>query len=87
MNGDGSGDGVASSSRYGNKDGDGEINEDGIGEGEGEAMKRKKPHKNCKRDVGIGGGRVVWRDKTKCKQESIGSVAAYPDNLENGKEA
>ena len=40
-------------------------------------MKRKKPHKKCKRDVGYGGGRLVWRDKTKCKQESVGSVASY----------
>ena len=79
MNGDGSGDGVASSSRYGNGNRDGEINEDGIGEGERVAMKRKKPHKNCKRHVENGGGRLVWRDKKKCKQESVGSVASYPE--------
>ena len=53
---DGSGDGNESSSGDGNgdEDGNGDGNEDGIGEGGGEAMKRKKPHKSCRRHVGHG---------------------------------
>ena len=51
-NGDGSGDGNESSSGDGNEDedGNGDRNEDGIGECGGEAKKRKKPHKNYRRD-------------------------------------
>ena len=63
-NGDGSEDGNESSSGDGNgdEDGNGDGNEDGVGEGGGEAKKRKKPHKNCRRDVGTG-GRLWWKEK------------------------
>ena len=51
-NGNGSGDVNESSSGDGNRDddGSGNGNEDGIGEPGREAKKRKKPHKNCRRD-------------------------------------
>ena len=54
-NGDGSGDGNESSSEDGNggEDGYGDGNEDGIGEGGGDTKKRKKPHKNCRRDQAL----------------------------------
>ena len=58
---------------------------DRIGEGGGEAKKRKKPHKSCRRDVGNGGD--MGGNRTKRRQESVGSVAADPDSLENNKEA
>ena len=47
----GVGGGNESSSGDGNGDEDG--NEDVIGEGGGEAKKRKKPHKNCRRDQAL----------------------------------
>ena len=52
---------------------------DRVGEGGGEAKKRKKPHNSCGRDVGNGGD-LGGNRKTR-RQESIGSVAADPDNL------
>ena len=68
----------------GDGDGDGKEVRTGSIEGGSEAKKRKKPHKNCKRDVGnrgnLGGERRI------CREENVGSVAAYPDNLENSKE-
>ena len=36
----------------GKEDGNGDGNKYGIWAGGGEAKKRKKPHKNCRRDVG-----------------------------------
>ena len=58
---DGSGDGNESSSGDGNgdedgngngdEDGNGNGNGDRIGKGKGEVKKRKKPHKNCRRDL------------------------------------
>ena len=53
------------------------IREDG-----GEAKRLNNPHKSCRRDVGNGGGNMK-----KCRQESVGSVAADPDNLDNSMEA
>ena len=86
-NGDGTGNGSESGSedRNGNGNGDGERNEGGIGKGGGEAKKRKKPHKSCKRYLGNGG--TLSGERKKRRQESVGSVAAFPDNLENSKEA
>ena len=54
-NENGSGDGNESCSGDGNgdEDGDGDGNEDGIGEGRGEAKKRKKPHKNGRRNQAL----------------------------------
>ena len=85
-NGDGSGDGNESSSGDGNgdEDGNGNGNEDGIGEGGREAKKRKKSH-NCRRNVGNKGD--LGGKRKKRRQESVGSVAADPDNLEKRKEA
>ena len=53
----------------------------GLIEGGLEAKKPKKPHKSCKRDVGNGGD--LDGERRKHREESVGSVAAYPDNLEN----
>ena len=78
--GNGSGDGNENSGGNGNGDGV----EDRIGEGRGEGKKRKKPHKNFRRDVG--NGRDLGVKRKKRRRESIGSVAADPDNLENRKE-
>ena len=93
-NGDGSGDGGGTGTgtrgrtQDGNGDEDGKRdgNEDGIGEGGREAKKRKKPHSNnsCRRHVGNGGD--LSGNKTKRRQEKVGSVAANPDNLESNKE-
>ena len=54
-NGDGSRDRNESSFGDENKDGDGngDRNEGRIGEGGGEVKKRKKPHKNCRRDQAL----------------------------------
>ena len=81
---DGNGDGSEDSSGDGNGDDD-NGNEDRIGEGEREAKKRKKPQNSCRRragNVGDTGGK-----RKKCRKESVGSVAANPDNLESNKEA
>ena len=58
---------------------------DRIEEGEGVAKKRKKPHNSCRRDVG--NGEDLGGNRKKRRQESIGSVATDPGNLENSKEA
>ena len=84
-NRDGNGDGNESSSGDGNWNEDGDGNEDGIKESGEEAKKCKKPHKSCRRDVGSGGD--LDEKGKKPRQESVDSVAAEPDNLENGKEA
>ena len=78
-NGDGTGNGSESGSEDGdgNGDGNGERNEGGIGKGGGEAKKRKEPHKSCKRDLRNGG--TLGGERKKRRQESVGSVAAYPD--------
>ena len=52
-NGDGSGDGDGNESSRGDGNEDGNGNEDGIGEGGGESKKRKKSHKNCRRDQAL----------------------------------
>ena len=84
---DGKGDGNESSSgdRNEDEDGNGYGNEDRIGEGRREAKKRKKPHKSSRRRVG--NGRDLGEKTEKRRQERVGPVAAYPDNLENDKEA
>ena len=86
-NGNGSEDGNESSSGdgYGDEDGNGDWNENGVGEGGGEAKKRKKPHKNCRRDVGTGGD--FGRKRKNRRQERVGSELANPDNPENSKKA
>ena len=65
--------------------GQGREAKDRIGEGGGEAKERKKPHMRCIRDVGNGGD--LGGDRKKRRQESVGSVAADPDNLDNSKGA
>ena len=86
-NGDGIGDGNESSNGYGNGDenGIGNGNENSIGEGEGKAKKRKKPHINCRHQVGNGGD--LGGKRYERREDRVGSVAANPDNLENKKEA
>ena len=78
-NEDGSGDGNESNS------GDGNGNEDMVGEGGRDAKKRKKPHKTCRRNMG--NGRDLGGKRKKRRKESVGPVAAKPDNLENNKKA
>ena len=65
-------DGNESSSGDGNGDEDGNRygNEDGIREGGGEVKKRKKLHKNCRRD-GVGNGGDLGGKSVKRRQESI----------------
>ena len=58
---------------------------DRIGESTGQAKKRKTPLKSCTHDVERGGD--LGGDRKKCRQESVDSVTANPDNLENRKEA
>ena len=84
-NGDGSGEGIERMSGHGTGRGEEERNGDGIGEGGGETKKRKIPHKSSKRDVGNVGDLSGVRKTT--RQESVGRVAAYPNNLESSKEA
>ena len=85
-NGDGNGDGSEDNSRDGNGDEDnGNGNKDRIGEGGRKATKRKKPKNSCRRPVGNGGD--LGRKSKKCRKESVGSVAANPDNLESNEEA
>ena len=43
--------------------------------------KLKKPHNSCRRDV-ENGGDLSGKGKRR-RQESVGSVATDPDNLEN----
>ena len=74
-NGNENGDGSEDSSGGGDGDEDnGNGNKDIIGEGGREAKKRKKTQKSCRRRAGNGG-------------DSVGSVAADPDNLESNKKA
>ena len=77
--GDGSGDGSEDCS------GDGNGEEDMIGENGREAKKCKKPQNSCRRHVGNGGD--LGGKRKKCKKESVGPVAANPDNLESNKKA
>ena len=78
--GDGAGSGNGGETRGRTQDGNGGRSGDGR-----EAKKRKTPYKSCRRDVGNGGDLGVKYKKR--DQESIGSVAADPDNLESSKEA
>ena len=93
-NGDGSGDeagpgtgtGVGTCSRTPDGNGDDDTgNENRIGEGGREGKKRKKLHNSCRRRAGNGGD--AGRNKTKCRKERVGSVAANPDYLGSNKEA
>ena len=56
-----------------------------IGQGGEEAQNCKKQHKSCRRSVGNGGD--LGGKRRKRKHESVGSVAADPDYLENINEA
>ena len=56
-----------------------------VGESVRETKKLKKPHKNCRCDVGNGGG--LRGDRKKRRQESVGVIAPESDNLENSKGA
>ena len=51
----------------------------------GYTLKRKKPHKSCRRDVGNGGD--LGGKRKKRSQERVGPVAADQHNIENSKEA
>ena len=84
---DGSGDGNKSSSGDGNgyEGRDGYENGDGIGESGEETKERKKPQKSYRRNVR--NGEDLVRKRNKRRQESVGSVVADPDNLENSNEA
>ena len=85
-NGDGNGEGSEDSSGDGNGDDcNANGNEIRIGEGGREAKKRKKPQNSCRHRVGNGGD-TGGKRKT-CRKETVGSVAANPDNLESNKEA
>ena len=57
---------------------------DRIGADGGEAKTYKKPYKSCRRGVGNGGD--LDGNRNKRRQESVGLVAADPDNLEDYKE-
>ena len=63
----------------------GQAARDRIGKGEGEAGRRNKPDKSCRRDVRNGGDSGGKRGKH--SQESAGSVAGDPVNIENSKQA
>ena len=85
-NRDGNGDGSEDSRGDGNGDEDnGNGNEDRIGEGRREAKKRKKPQNSYMRYVGNGGD--LGGKRKKCRKETVGPVAANPDNLESNKKA
>ena len=93
-NGDGGGDeaetgtGTGVGTRRRTSDGNGDNdngNEGKIGEGGREPKKRKKPQNSCRRCAG--NGRDTSGKRKKCRKESVGSVAANPDNLQSDKEA
>ena len=76
-NGDENRDGSEDSSGDGNGDDDnGNGNENRIGEGGREAKKGKKPQNSCRRRAGNGRDTDGWKEKTKYRNESDGSVAA-----------
>ena len=92
--GDGSGDGAGTGTGTGvgarrrTPDGNGDDdngNENRIGEGGREAKKHKKPQNSCRRRAGNGGD--TGGNKTKCRKERVGSVAANPDYLGSNKGA
>ena len=58
---------------------------DRIGEVRREAKKRKNSQRSCRRDVGNGGD--LGGNRKKHRQESVGSAAGDPDNLENSNKA
>ena len=83
-NGDGNGDVSEDCSGDGNGDDD-NGNENRIGEGVRGTNKRKKTQNSCRRRVGNGGD--MGGERTKCRKERVGLVAANSDNLGSNKDA